>query len=62
MTMVELVNVAREKLDKSKERQKKLIENLVDSRGRTSEKTHPSQFIQYLIWSMHGKTRRSGWN
>lgn len=38
MTMVELINAARDKLDKSKERQKKLIENLVDSRAERLKK------------------------
>ncbi len=59
MTMVELINAAREKLDKSKERQKKLIDNLTDSRAdRLKKRVQANSSILNLVDAWRDEKKR----
>lgn len=59
MSLIELINSAREKLDKSKERQKKLIENLTDSRAdRLKKRIQENSSILNLVDAWRDEKRR----
>jgi len=59
MSLIELINGAREKLDKSKERQKKLIENLTDSRAdRLKKRIQENSSILNLVDAWRDEKRR----
>jgi hypothetical protein len=59
LNLIELVNGAREKLDKSKERQKKLINNLTDSRAeRLKKRIQENSSILNLVDAWRNEKRR----
>jgi hypothetical protein len=60
MTLIELVNGAREKLDKSKERQRKLLDELTESRSvRIKNKMAQNASVLNLVeaWKMESSRK-----
>lgn len=59
MNLIELVNTARDKSDKSKERQRKLLDNLVDSRSsRLEKRVQANSSILNLVDAWRNEQRR----